>query len=120
MLHDDEGGYVLPQDYRIAESFVPDPTDGGTVASAHDRPLSMTTTDTPRLQTLGMTAATKTTRKSGPVAQLRPVNIIQHDDAGPGEGSAGEPETIELPPAYPNIRSAQRPPGTSSASETTS
>lgn len=33
-------------------------------------------------------------------SQLRPVNIIQHDDAGPDEGS----ETIELPPAYTNIR----------------
>jgi hypothetical protein len=74
----------------------------------------MTIADTPRPQTpVGMTAATKTTRKSGPLAQLRPVNIIQHDDAGP---SAGEPETIELPPAYTNIRSAQRPPGTASAS----
>jgi hypothetical protein len=47
------------------------------------------------------------TRKSaaGPSA-LRPVNIVQHDDAGPPEEAAHgeEPETIELPPAYTNIK----------------
>jgi hypothetical protein len=109
--------------YYIPEPFlVPDPTIGGTseVASTRDRPLSMTTADTPRPQTpVGMTAATNTTRKSGPLAQLRPLNIIQHDDAGPMNGQrAGEPETIELPPAYTNIRSAQRPPGTASTAST--
>ena len=58
-----------------------------------------------------MTTATVTTRKARLSHQLRPVNIIQHDDAGPSEEptSAGEPETIELPPAYTNIRSTQRP-----------
>jgi hypothetical protein len=38
---------------------------------------------------------------------MRPVNIIQHDDAGPSEGGPkeeDEPETIELPPAYTNIK----------------
>jgi hypothetical protein len=38
---------------------------------------------------------------------MRLVNIIQHDDAGPSE-PAGDDEavadTIELPPAYTNIR----------------
>jgi hypothetical protein len=39
--------------------------------------------------------------------QLRPVNIIQHDDAGvANEAAEGEPETVELPPAYTNIRKA--------------
>jgi hypothetical protein len=37
--------------------------------------------------------------------QLRPVNIIQHDDAGDAAEGEGEgEETIELPPAYTNIR----------------
>lgn len=36
---------------------------------------------------------------------FRPVNIIQHDDAGPQEGQGIEPETIELPPAYNKIKS---------------
>ncbi|KAH7906609.1 hypothetical protein BJ138DRAFT_1183003 [Hygrophoropsis aurantiaca] len=55
----------------------------------------------------GMTSS----RKSGmPPRQLRPVNIIQHDDAGaPNEAEEGEgeqPETIELPPAYTNLKKA--------------
>jgi len=75
----------------------------------------------PRPQTpASMTNATTTTRKSLLPPQLRPVNFIQHDDAGPNEGSADEPETIELPPAYTNIRSTQRPPNTASALATTS
>ncbi|KAH7886857.1 hypothetical protein F5I97DRAFT_1807293 [Phlebopus sp. FC_14] len=50
----------------------------------------------------GMTSS----RKSPMPRQLRPVNIIQHDDAGPpGELDGGEEaETIELPPAYTHIR----------------
>lgn len=35
-----------------------------------------------------------------PPPQLRPVNIIEHDDAGPDQGI----ETVELPPAYTKIR----------------
>jgi hypothetical protein len=52
-------------------------------------------------------ASSSTTRKGGAPAPLRPVNIIQHDDGGrvPDEAKGeGEPETIELPPAYTNIR----------------
>lgn len=42
-------------------------------------------------------------RKGAPPV-LRPVNIIQHEDAGaPPPDGEGEPETIELPPAYTNI-----------------
>jgi hypothetical protein len=49
-------------------------------------------------------------RKSGAFPRpMRPVNIIQHDDAGPSESGIredeeDEPETIELPPAYTNIK----------------
>jgi hypothetical protein len=70
----------------------------------------MATLEVPRPLTPA-SATTATTRKTAPMPQLRPVNIIQHDDAGPSEGPAspGEPETIELPPAYTHIRSAQRP-----------
>ncbi|KAH9031672.1 hypothetical protein EDB85DRAFT_1865648 [Lactarius pseudohatsudake] len=130
VLHDDdEDGDVSPPDlpqYYAAEPYlVPDPTIVGTseAASTHDRPLSMTTADIPRPQTPGsMNTATTHTRKSALPPQLRPVNIIQHDDAGPSEAptSAGEPETIELPPAYTNIRSAQRPPDTAPAPTTDS
>jgi hypothetical protein len=53
---------------------------------------------------------TTTTRKSAAFPELRPVNIIQHDDASLSETLSGqaEPETIELPPAYSNFRQPQR------------
>ncbi len=122
VLQDDEDGdeenHDLPQ-YYVPEPFlVPDPTIGGTsdAASTHNRPLSMSTVtaDVQRPQT-PMTTTT-TTRKSATLPQLRPVNIIQHDDAGPSEDLSGhdEPETIELPPAYTNIRQTQRSPLASS------
>ena len=76
--------------------------------------MSTVTADVQRPQT-PMTTTT-TTRKSAAIPQLRPVNIIQHDDAGPSEDLSGqaEPETIELPPAYTHIRQPQRSPLASS------
>jgi hypothetical protein len=39
---------------------------------------------------------------------LRPVNVIQHEDAGPSlPADNQEAETVELPPAYTNIRKTQ-------------
>ena len=118
VLQDDEDGieenHDLPQYYAPEPYLVPDPTIRGTseAASTHDRPLSMSTVtaDVQRPQT--PTTTTTTTRKSAAFPQLRPVNIIQHDDAGPSEALSvqAEPETIELPPAYSNIRQAQRSP----------
>jgi hypothetical protein len=123
VLHDEEDDNLSPHNlphYHIPEPFF---VIGGTseVASTRDRTVSMTTADTPSPQTpVAMTAATNTTRKTGPLAQLRHLNIIQHDDAGPHEWptSVGKPETIELPPAYTNIRSARRPPRTASTAST--
>ncbi|KAI9438586.1 hypothetical protein H4582DRAFT_2076217 [Lactarius indigo] len=121
VLHDDEDGHVPHRDplhYYTPEPYtVPDPTIGRTFEAAYapDRPVTLTTADIPRPQTLvGMTAPVTATRKNAPRPQRRPVNIIQHDDAGPSEVpmSVGEPETIELPPAYANIRPAQHPPST--------
>jgi hypothetical protein len=55
--------------------------------------------------TVGSTTIPSSSRKSAMPRQLRPVNIIQHDDAGTAnEPAEGEPETVELPPAYTNIR----------------
>ena len=119
VLQDDEDGngsqHDLPQYFTPEPYLVPDPTVGGTsdAASTQNRPLSMTTADIQRPQTpVSATSATTATRKSAAPPQLRPVNIIQHDDAGPSEGpiSQGEPETIELPPAYTNIRPATSSP----------
>ena len=110
VLQDDEDGsedywHDLPQYYAPDPYLVPDPTIRGTseAASTNDRPLSMSTvtTDVQRPQT-PMTTTT-TTRKSAAFPQLRPVNIIQHDDAS--LSGQAEPETIELPPAYQPQRS---------------
>ncbi|KAH9039230.1 hypothetical protein EDB84DRAFT_1675349 [Lactarius hengduanensis] len=114
VLHDDEDGHRphrdVPHYYTPEPYIVPDPTIGRTfeAASTPDRPITMTTANIPR------PAPMTTTRKNAPPTQRRTVNIIQHDDAGPSEipMNVGEPETIELPPAYANIRPAQRPPST--------
>jgi len=55
------------------------------------------------------TASSSSLPKQPTLTILRPVNIIQHEDAGTPDGAtpqdthAAEPETIELPPAYTNI-----------------
>ncbi|KAG8686386.1 hypothetical protein FRC09_014159, partial [Ceratobasidium sp. 395] len=52
--------------------------------------------------------------KSGmPPSAFRPVNFIQHEDAGDVPAAGQEPETVELPPAYTDFRS--RAAGTSGA-----
>jgi len=53
-------------------------------------------------------AGLTSSRKSGVPRQLRAVNIVQHEDAGPSSAQEpAEPETVELPPAYTNIRKAE-------------
>ncbi|KAF9075233.1 hypothetical protein BDP27DRAFT_1212621 [Rhodocollybia butyracea] len=92
----------LPEYYRPEPFIVPDPSTDETTSqsgrlSGSERPTSRS--GTPNW------ASTSTSRKSEAPRVLRPVNIIQHDDAGPSEGKKEEePETIELPPAYTNIR----------------
>lgn len=50
--------------------------------------------------------ASSTSRKTGMApSAFRPVNFIQHDDGGEADPSGQEPETVELPPAYTDVRS---------------
>ncbi|OSD01457.1 hypothetical protein PYCCODRAFT_517221 [Trametes coccinea BRFM310] len=129
---DNEAGDGRPPEYYQPEPFVlPDPTvastregsiRAGTASyqglatrpSAEQR-HSYLSTDTSETgtQALGLrppasSAPSSSTRKSPAPPTFRPVNIIQHDDAGPSEPPPPppeeEPETIELPPAYTNIR----------------
>lgn len=117
LLHSDEGDErtpgarrnELPQYYQPEPFIVPDPSTSDDRTSSEGRPLSgfdsTTRSGTPDPSTSNST--TTTTRKGG-MRPLRPVNIIQHADAGPSNPAlaeaAEEPETIELPPAYTNLR----------------
>ena len=64
--------------------------------------------DRPSTPQTSMTTGTSTSmgmRKSPAPPVMRPVNIIQHEDAGaPPMDDGQEPETVELPPAYTNLR----------------
>jgi len=64
-------------------------------------------TPEPQGLSVGSSSSSSVARK-GPLgpAPLRPVNIIQHDDGGDVAEPSQLPETIELPPAYNNIRSS--------------
>lgn len=127
----------LPEFYQPEPFMVPDTTrmsaDGRTTVtnrSTHTgipamddlgRPLSGTTTSwytrttTPDLNGGSVTGETALSgtgtapgRRKGGLRPLRPVNIIQHDDAGPSspQEAGGEPDTIELPPAYTALKGA--------------
>ncbi|KAJ3869973.1 hypothetical protein EV359DRAFT_28844 [Lentinula novae-zelandiae] len=96
-----------PEYYRPDPFIVPDPTYDESSASASGRPLSASERPTSRSGTPDIASSSTGTKKTGAPRVLRPVNIIQHDDAGPSEVGGKkeeEPETIELPPAYTNIR----------------
>ncbi|KAG6820296.1 hypothetical protein H0H93_002734 [Arthromyces matolae] len=107
LLHVDEGdeaptaGHTtnnrndLPEYYQPEPFTVPDPTIASTYeedfggTNSEGRPLSgYTTTDrsgTPDLlSSFGAGSTTASGRKGG-LRQMRPINIIQHDDAGPSE-----------------------------------
>lgn len=100
----------LPLYYEPEPFTLPEPTDadGSTRASTDHRQSQLTyMTDLPgRAGTPdGGTVITGSSRKSPMPPALRPVNFIQHEDAGPsGTGGEGEEaETVELPPAYTNF-----------------
>ncbi|KAG6856125.1 hypothetical protein H0H87_007280 [Tephrocybe sp. NHM501043] len=106
----------LPEYYQPEPFTVPDPTVASTyedegATTSEGRPLSGYTTTsrsgTPDiLSSYGAGSTTTGGGRKGPLRSMRPVNIIQHDDAGPsGPPKPDEDvETVELPPAYTNIR----------------
>lgn len=127
VLHDEEDGdgshQDLPHYYAPDPYLVSDPNIGEAsgAASTRNRPLPVAPAVIPQTPT-SMAAAKAGMRKSSLPAEMRPVNIIQHDDAGPSEvlESVAEHETIELPPAYSNIRSVQHSPGPAPTTASTS
>lgn len=110
--------YYRPEPYLVAESDTR--TDalssaGWRTPGRESRRLSgVTNLSGHEMSQLGFGFAEPSTtssagRKGPPPRQMRAVNIIQHEDAGPSEPrlSAGEEsETIELPPAYTNIKAS--------------
>lgn len=109
----------LPQYYQPEPFMVTDPTrrssfggltSDGRRTSATDtegRPISGVGSESRSGTPDPSTSMSTSTRKSQPMRQMRPVNIIQHADAGPSTAllaNEEEPETVELPPAYTNIR----------------
>jgi len=127
----------LPPQFYQAEPFtVPDPTIAGTNTESYQdwessdgrRPLSGGSTSfytnshqggayrpgTPEGSAFGGQGVggtqTSMTRKGAPPRMMRPVNIIQHDDAGPSYTAPKEGEeadTIELPPAYTALKKGE-------------
>ncbi|KAH9941607.1 uncharacterized protein BXZ73DRAFT_41530 [Epithele typhae] len=120
--HDEEpvGDQRLPEYYRPEPFMLPDPTAVSADGSVHGgsaRPstegrrqsyLTTSTSDAGGAGYMrhGTSVPSTSTRKSPAPPTFRPVNIIQHDDAGPSEEppAEAEAETIELPPAYTNIK----------------
>ncbi|KZT23656.1 hypothetical protein NEOLEDRAFT_1069029 [Neolentinus lepideus HHB14362 ss-1] len=105
------------QAYYRPEPFVlPDPTEVSSVGAAESRGTHLGSRRD-SATSLGATstlppptalASSRATGKSGRAPSLRPVNVVQHEDAGPPPPPEvepeQEPETVELPPAYTNIR----------------
>lgn len=120
--HDDEAPTSqplredLPVHYRPEPFTASEPTDrastprSSTPFDRSERPVSQSLTYLSDPQRVASPDGTGTglSRKSPLPPSLRPVNIIQHEDAGPSLPAENpESETIELPPAYTNIRQTQ-------------
>ncbi|KAH8833888.1 hypothetical protein DL96DRAFT_1578732 [Flagelloscypha sp. PMI_526] len=91
----------LPQYYEPEPFMVPDPTVASSTDGHTDYRTSFALSSSRSGTPDPYSAATSTSHsgpKKPPMRALRPVNIIQHEDAGP------DAETIELPPAYTNIK----------------
>lgn len=112
----------LPRYYEPEPFMVPDPTVASSSAgdpsmSAYNAPSASlrpsgerrashySGTEAGRSATPdGVSAGGSTYMRKSPLPPVfRPVNIVQHEDAGPGEDEE-HAETIELPPAYTNIK----------------
>lgn len=118
--HDDEAptsqplNEDLPVHYRPEPFTASEPTDRAstprpsTPYDRSERPVSQSLTylsDPQRVASPDGTSTGLSSRKSPLPPSLRPVNVFQHEDAGPSlPADNQEPETIELPPAYTNLR----------------
>ncbi|KAF9652605.1 hypothetical protein BDM02DRAFT_3109178 [Thelephora ganbajun] len=117
--HDDEAPTSQPPREELPIYYEPEPftaSEPTDRASTHrpstpfdgsERPVSQSLTYLSDPQRVASPDGTSTglSRKSPMPPSLRPVNVIQHEDAGPSlPADNTQPETVELPPAYTNIR----------------
>lgn len=117
--HDDEAPTSqplredLPVHYQPEPFTASEPTDRASTPrpstgfGGSERPISQSLTYLSDPQRVASPDGTSTglSRKSPLPPSLRPVNVFQHEDAGPSlPGDDQETETVELPPAYTNIR----------------
>ncbi|KAK2462378.1 hypothetical protein APHAL10511_005684 [Amanita phalloides] len=102
--------FYRPDPYLVSESETN--TDVFSLSAGRRTPsrrISGTTTEMSQLG-LGFTELSSITSSSrkGPPRQMRAVNIIQHEDAGPSgpppPPDGEDAETIELPPAYTHLK----------------
>lgn len=138
LLHENDGSNDnLPQFYRPEPFVVPESSASSTAVGAgletraatdarpsldqrnsHYSALTAEQAQSLRSPTPDQFVSTTYIRKSPAPPSFRPVNIVQHEDAGPSaDMGEQEPETIELPPAYTNIRSTAPPPPPASTEE---
>jgi hypothetical protein len=106
--------FYRPQPYLVSESDTGSMTGGRRTPGWNSRRISAVSSQPDTMSQLGQLGHTlgdpsmtsSSGRKGLPPRQFRAVNIIQHEDAGPdGPPADGEgQETIELPPAYTNIK----------------
>lgn len=92
----------LPHYYQPEPFVVPEPSSHSESGHMSTSYAPTSRSDTPDMLSAMGPSSTRTGKSASGPRLLRPVNIIQHDDAGPSEGVKEEegPETIELPPAY--------------------
>lgn len=107
----DEDGHLLGGDADgDAQSHRPSVESFGRRTSTVPSMLGLHRPTTPDRRSQTQTSASGQRKSAAGPTPLRPVNIIQHEDAGPPEptedesGSPKEAETIELPPAYTHLR----------------
>ena len=118
LLQDDEddvpqGGlpqYYSPEPYMVRDAASHSSRGRHTSAAQTGRPLSSVTSTshsgTPDTLGIGELTISSNGKQSGMPRPLRPVNIIiQHEDAVLSDTPKDEePVTVELPPAYTNIK----------------
>jgi hypothetical protein len=103
--------FYRPEPYLVSESDTR--TDTLTLSAGRRTPgfesrrLSGTTNEMSQVGYNDPSVTSSVGRKGPTPRQYRAVNIIQHEDAGPSgppPPADGEADTIELPPAYTNIK----------------